>query len=94
MTADVFAHHIAGTPKQLNERIGKRTGVKPPEYGYVISDRVPSHAPHLGTLTTARTEIITELRTTVMTMLDDVLVTVDIMRSCLLPAADAMVILS
>ena len=94
MAADVVAHQIARTPQQLDERICERTGVQSPEEGDVLSDGVPTHTSHFGTLTTARTEIITELHTAVMTMLDDVLVTVDIMRFCLLPAADAMVILS
>ena len=92
MAADVVAHQIARTPQQLDERICERTGVQSPEEGDVLSDGVPTHTSHFGTLTTARTEIITKLRAAVMAMLHGVLMAIDIMRFRLLPVAEAVVI--
>ena len=92
MAADVVAHQIARTSQQLDESIGERAGVEPPQDGYVLPDRVPPHTSHFGTLTTARTEIITKLRAAVMAMLDGVLMAIDIMRFGLLPASEAVVI--
>lgn len=92
MTTDVVSHQIARTPQQLDECIGERTGVQSPEDGDIFFDGLPPHTSHFSTLATARTEVVGKLGTAVMTMLDDVLMTIDIMRFGLLPAAEAVVI--
>lgn len=93
MATDVVAYQIAWTPQQLDERISERAGVQSPQNSYVILDGVPPHTSHLGTLTAARTEIVGKPGAAVMAALDGVLMTIDIMRYGLLPAAEAVVIL-
>ena len=92
MAADVVAHQIARTPQQLDERICERTGVQSPEEGDVLSDGVPTHTSHFGTLTTDGTEVATEIAVAVVAMLHLALVPVSKVRNAFLPLAEALVI--
>ena len=93
MTTNVVAHQIARTSQQLDERISERSGVQTPQNSNIFLDGVPPHAPHFGTLATARTEVVSKLISAVITMPDGVLMTIDIMRPSLLPEAETVVFL-
>ena len=84
---------IAWAREQLEEGVDERTGVHAPEEGYVLLDGVPSHTSHLGTLTTARTEVVGKLGAAVMTTAGSALVAIDIVGRFLLPAAETVELL-
>ena len=89
----VYNHGLKEQEMRMAVDTCKIYRVQSPEDGDIFFDGLPPHTSHFSTLATARTEVVGKLGTAVMTMLDDVLMTIDIMRFGLLPAAEAVVIL-